>query len=60
LQQRLLDQTIHDTGNTPLPGPAFGFGFGDVDGAYTLRVVLTGEQTSMFSLNSAGTVNYKY
>jgi hypothetical protein len=58
LQQRLLDQAIHDTGNTPLPGPAIGFG--DVDGAYTLRVVLTGEQTSMFSLNSAGTVNYKF
>lgn len=42
LQQGLLDQAIHDTGNTQLPGSAFGFG--NFDGAHTLRVILTGQQ----------------
>ncbi|MNE95865.1 hypothetical protein D3C80_1940100 [compost metagenome] len=42
LQQCLLDQAIHDVGNAQLPGSAFGLG--DVDGAYTLRVILTGQQ----------------
>ena len=42
LQQRLLDQTIHDAGNAQLSCPAFGLG--DIDGAYTLRVILTGQQ----------------
>lgn len=42
LQQCLLDQAIHDAGNTQLPCSAFGFG--DVNGAYTLRVILAGQQ----------------
>ncbi|MNL45027.1 hypothetical protein D3C87_1676420 [compost metagenome] len=44
LQQGLLDQTIHDAGNTQLPSSTFGFG--DVNGAHTLRLVLTGQQSS--------------
>jgi len=42
LQQGLLDQAIHNVGNTQLSCPAFGFG--DVDGAHILRMVLTGQQ----------------
>ncbi|MNJ56854.1 hypothetical protein D3C77_524180 [compost metagenome] len=45
LQQGLLDQAIHDVGNTQLPCSAFGFG--DFNGAHTLRVVLTGQQPSL-------------
>ncbi|MNM54654.1 hypothetical protein D3C81_657810 [compost metagenome] len=43
LQQSLLDQAIHDTGNAQLPCSTFG----DVDGAYTLRLVLAGQQPSL-------------
>ncbi|MNQ98484.1 hypothetical protein D3C85_1141770 [compost metagenome] len=45
LQQRLLDQAIHDAGDTQLSCAAFGFG--DIDGAYTLRVVFAGQQPSL-------------
>jgi hypothetical protein len=45
LQQRLLDQTIHDTGVTQLSCSASGAG--DFDGTYTLRVMLTGQQPSL-------------
>ncbi|MNE67099.1 hypothetical protein D3C80_1626890 [compost metagenome] len=45
LQQGLLDQAIHDAGDTQLSCPAFGFG--NVDGAYTLWVILTGQQPSL-------------
>ncbi|MNO19197.1 hypothetical protein D3C76_89250 [compost metagenome] len=45
LQQCLLDQAIHDAGNAQLPCPAFGFG--DLDGAHTLRVILAGQQPSL-------------
>lgn len=44
LQQSLLDQAIHDTWDTQLTGSAFGFG--DFDGAYTVRVILAGQQPS--------------
>ncbi|MNF81553.1 hypothetical protein D3C84_638300 [compost metagenome] len=43
LQQRLLDQAIHDAGNAQLSCPALGFG--DVNGAYTLRVIFAGQQS---------------
>ncbi|MNP12893.1 hypothetical protein D3C76_1051470 [compost metagenome] len=45
LQQGLLDQTIHDAGDSQLSCSAFGFG--DVDGAHTLRVILAGQQPSL-------------
>ncbi|MNV42734.1 hypothetical protein D3C71_1344190 [compost metagenome] len=45
LQQCLLDQAIHDAGNTQLPCSAFGFG--NVDGAYTLRVIFANQQPGL-------------
>ena len=47
LQQSLLDQAIHNTWDTQLTSSAFGFG--DFNGAYTLRVILVGQQPSLES-----------
>lgn len=45
MQQCLLDQVIYDTGDAQLVGSAFGFG--DFDGAYTLRMILIDQQPSL-------------
>ncbi len=47
LQQGLLDQAIHDTGNAQLPCSTFGFW--DFNGAHTLRVIHAGQQPSLES-----------